>query len=138
MSAPVETAVAEKPEPKGFGFFKKKRPDHQNPVTLKLFVRRALKDSIEPIKVDPYLKRKLARIEAKGNLKKAYGEIDKRIAKAVDFALRNREPNERVRGATVTCGCAADLTERIARCVIIVDAWGLQCREYIDLELPET
>lgn len=106
-------------------------------MTLKRFVREALKDAIPTIKVDPYLKRALANVESEGNLKKAYQEVDFRVAKAVDFYLRNRSPNERVRAQRVSCVSATDLTRRQARCIVTVEAWGHMRREIIDLELPE-
>ena len=112
-----------------------RKAEAPNPVTLSIFVRRALKDVVPLIAADPYLKKRLATLEARGNLKKLQGEIDYRIAKAVDFNLRNREPNDRVRGR-VSCVSAADLINRTARIIIIVDAFGHQCREVIDLELP--
>lgn len=106
-------------------------------VTLKRFVKRALDDAIPTIKADPYLRASLAEVEGQDDLKRAYDEIDYRVAKAVEFYLRNRSPNERVRARSVSCVSATDLISRRARCIVTVFAWGHMRREIIDLELPQ-
>ena len=136
MSASPAVGTVEKPKKKRTMFAKK--VEAPNPVTLTIFIRRALRDVGETIQADPYLKKRLARLESQGDLKRAQGRIDYAIAKAVDFNLRNREPNDRVRARRVSCVSAADLIKRTARCIIIVEAFGHELREVIDLELPET
>lgn len=137
MSASPVAGTVEKPKKKN-RMFARKKAEPPNPVTLTIFIRRALKDASQTLQGDPYLKKRLSQLEAKGNLKRAQGRIDYSIAKAVDFSLRNREPNDRVRARSVTCVSAADLIKRTARCIIIVEAFGHEFREVIDLELPET
>lgn len=108
-------------------------------VTLEKFVARAVAEAAVTIKTDPYLKAKLVEIEAdpETDLKKAYDEVDYRVARAVNFYLRNRSPNERVRAKRVSCTSATDLLKRTARCIVEVVAWGHMRRVIIDLELPQ-
>lgn len=132
MSATIPAEVsAEKAEVKGF--FKRQTGDA---MTLKLFVRRALKDAMQTLQADPYLRRALDEIENQDDIARAYHEIDNYIAQSVEFYLRNRPKNDRVRARKVTCVSATDLTTRRARCIVIVVAWGHMRREIIDLELP--
>lgn len=116
------------------GFFRKHVVD---PMTLRKFVRAAMADAIQVLAGDPYLRRTLAEAETKEKLKDAYDAIDDYVAGSVEFYLRNRSANERVRARKVSCVSATDLETRQARCIVTVEAWGHMRREIIDLELPE-
>jgi len=106
-------------------------------TTMRLILGRALSDARQSLEADPYLRRTIAAAEETGNLRKAYIEIDNYIAQAVDFYLRNRPSNEKIRARSVSCVSATDLSKRQARCIVTVFAWGHMRREIIDLELPQ-
>ncbi|MEL6754966.1 MAG: hypothetical protein AAFP81_00910 [Pseudomonadota bacterium] len=120
-----------------------KKTEPRDYVTLRLFVRRALKDAMQTLEADPYLRRSLEEIEnetdveERGALERAYSEIDNYISQSVEFYLRNRPKNDRVRAKSVSCVAATDLNIRRARCIVTVKAWGHMRREIIDLELPQ-
>lgn len=124
------------PQPIRVGGVLKKGIVEADRNTLRRLIMRALKDALPMIESDPYLIRKLALAEGEDDPGKAYSSIDARVARAVKFHLDNRAPNERVRGASITCMSEADLTTRGARCIIKVRAWGHEVRECLDLKIP--
>lgn len=133
MNAPTKTKPPAAPA-RSRGLFGRPPGDL---VTLKLIVRRSLKDAKQSLEADNYLRRLLDEVENQDDIAKAYVEIDTYIAQAVDFYLRNRKKEDRVRANKVSCVSATDLTSRQARCIVTVVAWGHMRREIIDLELPQ-